>query len=418
MIVSVTGSSISGRADAPPSKSFTHRAVVTAALAYGTSTIVNPLMSDDTDATIAVFKSIGVETERKGSEWKVFGGELTAPKADLFCNESGTTLRLATAVCSLVEGRCRITGAPSLLKRPIGELVGALKQLGAKCSCNGGFPPVVTENSFLGGTASLRGDVSSVFVSALLLIAPLGKKEVVINLSTRLESYPYVLMTLSSQKSFGVSVEASKDMRRFEIKSQKYRASSYKVEGDWSSAAFLLAAAALSGRVKVANLNIQSSQADRSIIDILNAMGAYVKTEGDTVTVEKSALKAINFDVSNCPDVFPALCVLCSAATGISRITGTERLKIKESDRITEMERGLTGMGIAFRRIGGAVEIKGGNAQGGIINSQDHRIAMAFGVLGTAAKGRTIIRNAECVSKSFPDFWECMKKLNAEIETV
>ena len=418
MIANISRGEINGRIAAPPSKSFTHRAIVTASLAEGTSTIINPLASDDTDATTEVLRNLGVSIKREENAWKVFGGELKAPKNELFCMESGTTLRFTTAICSLVDGRCTITGAESLIRRPIGELVNALRQLGAKCHSNGNFPPVITENSFIGGTANLRGDISSQFISALLLVAPLGSEDVKINLNTELESLPYVMMTLHLQALFGVKVNASKDMRRFEIERQAYKPARYRVEGDWSSAAFLLAGGALSGKIEVTNLDLKSRQADRSIMEILGAMGAKIKVGKDSVIVEKSDLKAIDFNVSNCPDLFPVFSVLCSAASGKSRITGIERLKIKESDRVGEMEKGLTNMGIDFRRVGDAVEIKGSQAEGGIINSNDHRIAMSFGMLGTVAKGKTVIRNAQCVSKSFPEFWNYLAKLNANTEIV
>lgn len=418
MIVKVNSSKIMGKAKAPASKSFTHRAIISAALARGTSTIRNPLASDDTYVTSSVLKDIGIDIKASADVWRVEGGEFKVPKSALFCRESGTTLRFMSAICSLVDGKCTITGARPLLKRPIGELVGAMKQLGAKISSNGDFPPVVTQNSFKGGIATLRGDISSQFVSALLLVAPLGSKNVTIKLSTQLESLPYVKMTLYLQELFGVKVDASKDMRKFVVQPQKYKATNYEVEGDWSSAAFLLAAGALAGEVEVSGLDMKSEQADRSIVQILKKMGADMNFGVRSMTVHKSDLKGIEFDVSNCPDLFPVLCILCSVAKGKSTITGIERLRLKESDRVAEMEKGLLGMGIAFRHVGDYVEIKGARAKGGIINSNDHRIAMAFGILGIVANGETTIRNAECVSKSFPDFWSYMVRLNADMKMV
>ena len=408
-------SEINGTVSAPSSKSFTHRALVAAALAHGNSTIMHPLASQDTDITAQILKNLGVGIDIGNDSWRVSGGELRPPKDELFCRESGTTMRLATALCTLVRGRCTITGEQGLLRRPIGELAGALRQLGADCTANNDLPPVTTNNSFIGGEASLRGDISSQYVSALLFISPLGRKPTRIRLTTPLESMPYVHMTLSTMSEFGISVGASADLRLFETGIQRYAARSYTVEGDWSSAAFLLASSALSGKVTVKNLNLNSTQADVKILDILSRMGADIRKGSGSVAVGKSELHAIDYNVENCPDLFPVLAVLCSAAKGKSTISGIRRLAIKESDRIAEMEKGMRSMGIAFKRNRDNVEITGGSAKGSVIYANDHRIAMAFGVLGIAAEGTTTIKNAECVGKSFPDFWECMRDLNCDV---
>ena len=215
MMVTIQRAEIDGTAKAPASKSFTHRALITAALADGTSRIENPLTSYDTEATSGILRALGVAIEEGKKGWLVNGGHLKANPKELYCNESGTTMRFVTAICTSVEGRCKITGAPQLLRRPIGDLVGALRQLGARCSSNGDFPPVVTEDSLIGGKASIRGDISSQFVSALLLVAPLAQNPVTVELSTALESLPYVNMTMSSQKLFGVEVKAGKGMMFF-----------------------------------------------------------------------------------------------------------------------------------------------------------------------------------------------------------
>lgn len=411
----VQRSEISGTIEAPPSKSFTHRALIAAALANGRSTILNPLSSQDTEVTAQILVELGKSIDAVEGAWTVSDDELRQPGADLFCRESGTTLRLMTALCTLVNGRCRITGEPGLIKRPVGELVRALQQLGADCAANGDFPPVVTNNSFKGGSATIRGDISSQFVSALLFVSPLGSIPTKIRLTTPLESLPYVRMTMSTMNEFGVSVGASEDLRLLETGVQEYTARSYRVEGDWSSAAFFLAAGAVSGKVDVKGLNMESAQADIKILDILERMGADVRKGSDGAAVSKSELRAIDYNVGNCPDLFPVLAALCSTAGGKSTISGIRRLAIKESDRVAEMEKGLTGMGIRFKRNGDSVEITGGDAKGSVIYANDHRIAMAFGVLGMAARGAVTIENAGCVSKSFPDFWERMKDLDCDV---
>lgn len=418
MIALIQKSKISGKIKAPSSKSYTHRALVLAALAKGKSKIISPLTSDDTEATIDCLRKIGIRIKKKKKIWEVQGGKFLIPKKDLFCRESGTTLRFMTAVSALIKGKCRLTGEKSLLKRPIKPLVKALRQLGVDVSSQGEFPPVVVENNFIGGKVKLPGDISSQFISALLLITPFAQKEVEIELTTPLESKPYVLMTIGAQKKFGVKVNCSQDLRRFKIKKQKYKNTNYLVEGDWSSAAPFLAAGAIGGRVEVENLNPRSLQADKEIIKILERMGVRIIIKKNSVIAEKSELKSIKANVKNCPDLFPIICVLAAMAKGKSEISGIKKLRIKESDRIEEMGKGLSKMGIKTYLKENRFYVKGSTPKGGIINSTDHRIAMAFSVLGLATGGKTVIEKAECVSKSFPQFWKELIKAKANVKLI
>lgn len=416
MIVEIQPSQVSGKISAPPSKSYTHRALILAALAKGESKIISPLTSEDTQATLDCLKRLGIKVKKRKLFWEIEGGNLFSPKKTLFCRKSGTTLRLMTGICSLVKGKSILTGETSLLKRPIKPLINALRQLGVKCSLKGEFPPVTIENNLIGGKTKLPGNISSQFISALLLIAPLAKKEVEIELTTPLESKPYVLMTIEAQKKFGVKVNYSKNLRRFWLKRQKYKPTQYFVEGDWSSAAPFLAAGAIAGRVEVENLNPKSLQADRAIIDILRKIGGKIIIKRDSVATEKSDLKPIKFSVKDCPDLFPTICLLASVAQGRSEISGIERLRIKESDRLEEVRRGLVKMGIRTYLKNNRFFIERGIPGGGTIDSDDHRIAMTFAILGLVAKRKIVIKNAECVSKSFPQFWQEFKNLGANVK--
>ncbi len=416
MIATIETSEINGTVASPPSKSYTHRSIICAALANGRSKIMNPLLADDTHATIDVLSKIGVGISGNNDHIIVKGNGLSEPKEELFCKESGTTLRLMTSVCSLIKGRCKLTGSLSLLKRPIKPLVDALEKLGVNCSCNGNFPPVIVNNNLMGGITKVPGDISSQFISGLLLVAPLTQKETQILLSTELESKPYVMMTIDVQKDFGIEIKTSKNLRKFSVTRQEYKPRNYKVEGDWSAASFPLAAGAIAGRVEVTNIDNESLQADRKIIDVLKMMGASLKTTSKGILVIKSRLNAIDFDVSNCPDLFPIVCVLCSAANGTSKISGIRRLLLKESNRLDEMKNGLTKMGVKVKQSRDSIQITGSQVKGSTINSNDHRISMAFGILGMIAKGKTIIKNAECVSKSFPEFWNYLSKLNSNLD--
>ncbi len=410
-------SKVDGVVDIPPSKSYTHRALICSGLAKGKSRIINPLDCDDTNATLECLRKIGVKIEKKKKFWEVEGGGLQTPKKELFCRQSGTTMRFMAAICSLVDGKSKLTGDQSLLRRPIKPLVEGLNQLGVNAYCDGNFPPVIIEGNLKGGKTKIPGNVSSQFVSAILLVSPLAEDNVNIGLTTELESKPYVRMTMETQRDFGVKVKFSDDLTNFSITPQKYKSTNYNVEGDWSSAAFLLVVGVIAGRVEVKNLNLESLQADRRILNILEKMGAKVTRKKDSVIVEKSKIKPIEVDLSDSPDLFPIVCILCSLANGESRISGIERLRIKESDRIAAMKEGLIKMGIRFKENRDNVMIRGSKPIGTIVDPRnDHRIAMAFGVLGLVTEGEIVVKNSECVSKSFPEFWSIIKNIGGNIK--
>jgi 3-phosphoshikimate 1-carboxyvinyltransferase len=418
VMITLRSSDIEGRIVAPSSKSITHRAVICSALAQGRSRVEHPLSADDTEATLRVLQALGVSVEKSEESWVIEGGELSPPTEDLDCGESGTTLRLMTAVCAVTKGSSVLKGGSSLSSRPIEPLLDALRQLGVDCESQDGYPPVKVhgKGGFAGDKASIRGDISSQFVSALLLIAPFARERLRVEITTRLESAPYVGMTQDTMSAFGVQVEASGGYREFTIKRQAYAPTTFAVEGDWSSSAYMLAAGALAGEVSVDNLHPASRQADAAFFEILGEMGAEPKFHGKEVRVESTELKAIDRDLSDSPDLFPVVAALCSVAEGESRIRGIRRLRLKESDRIASMVEGLSRMGVGTEPSDETMTIHGGAPEGAMIDPhEDHRIAMAFGVLGLAASGETTIKDAECVSKSYPDFWEDLENLGARI---
>lgn len=411
-------SDLIGKATAPPSKSYTHRALLCAALAEGRSKILSPLVSDDTKATADVLGKLGVKITRNGEAWGVMGGVLRNPEGPLYCRESGTTLRMVTALCTLVKGTCILTGATSLNRRPVGPLIDGLNQLGASCTSHGGYPPVTVRGRgcLRGGVTEMRGDISSQFISAILIVAPRTKEAVALRLTTPLVSRPYVQMTMETQRAFDVEVQTTGSMKEFTIERQHYRPSEYKVEGDWSSAACLLAGGALAGSIVLYGLKVESSQADAAIVDILRMMGADVSIQGGAVAIDRTSLRGIDFDVTDCPDLFPIISILCATAEGNSIIRGIHRLRLKESDRVAVVAEGLARMGIKATEEENRFIIQGSTPRGGIINPHgDHRIAMSFGVLGLAAEGETTILDAESVSKSFPGFWRVLEDLGADI---
>lgn len=419
MNITIHRSNLDGSVEAPPSKSGTHRALFCAALADGESRIRSPLSCDDTLASADALSKLGVTTNWNNGSAHVSGlGELHGPSSEILCRESGTTLRFITAVCATTPYSAEVSGEPSLLKRPVADLAVALRNLGAYCESNDGYPPVRVKGPIQGGAVQIPGNVSSQYVSALLLAAPLAKTPVEITVLDRLESKSYVNMTLEMQDKFSVHVDTNEDLIKFHTKPQAYRSSDVEIEGDWSSAVFLLAAGALAGKVRVEALAQDPLQADRHLIDILKRMGAFAASDSSSVTVEKSLLRSVEVDVSGCPDLFPVLCSLCAVADGVSTITGIRRLRIKESNRVLAMGNGLRQMGIETHESENSFSVRGAKPHGAIINPfGDHRIAMAFAVLGLCTDEATIV-DAESVGKSYPSFWHDFRSLGADVKVV
>ena len=417
MRVSIDRSEIKGKVSAPSSKSYTIRGLMCAALAKGKSEIIHPLSSDDTEAAINALSKVGVTVRQEEDLWRVTGGDFREPDADLFCGESAAALRFMTAICSVVPGQCRLTVGPSLAKRPVKPLVEALRRLGVDVSCQGEVAPVVVKGGGLrGGVTELPGDISSQFVSALLFVAPLAEEGVRIRLTTSLESKPYVLMTLECLKEFGINVEYSKVLDEFRVDKQKYKPAKYEVEGDWSSASYFLALGAVCGGAEVANLNPESLQGDKMMLDFLRDMGASIEVKQDSVTVRKSRLKAIRADLSDGIDLLPTMTVLAATADGASEFTGIERARLKESNRVAAMKEGLEKMGVKVTAERDSLTIVGTRPKGAVIDSKgDHRIAMAFSILG-ALVGDTVINGAECVNKTFPEFWDILRSIGGKVK--
>jgi len=332
------------------------------------------------------------------------------------CGESGTTLRFMTGICATAPHDAEISGGPSLLRRPVRDLAVALERMGAYCASKQGYPPVHVRGPIKGGSVEISGNATSQYLSSILLAAPLACAPVEVHIVGRLESKPYVQMTLDMQERFGVHVEVSEDLTEFHVHGQTYRPSEVEIEGDWSSAASLLAGAAIAGdRVRIQGLEKKSLQADRYLLDILKQMKARVTQDSSSVAVEESQIGTTEVDVSDCPDLFPVTCVLCASAEGTSIITGIRRLRIKESNRVQAMSDGLKEMGIRTEESEDSFTINGAKPRKAVINPYgDHRIAMAFAVLGLCSEEVTIL-DAECVGKSYPSFWSDLQSLGARV---
>lgn len=399
----------------PGSKSYTNRSLILAALTKGEVKIKNPLFSDDTKAMINCLQTLGIVVKEHPKEIVVLGN-ISDVKPGIYrlnCRLSGTTIRFLLAFCCLVAGTKILTGEKGLNKRPIAALVESLKQLGAKIEYlqKEGFPPLkITSSKLIADTVRIRGDVSSQYFSALLMIAPLIDS---INIEVLGEqiSRPYIDMTIDSMKRFGVKV-TNKNYRSYIVAAnQKYRAKEYVVEGDFSSAGYFFALAVLKKlTITLKNLNPYSKQADIKFLAVLQKMGNKIKKEKNQITIYGQGIKPVNVNMKDFPDQVQTLSVLVAFAKGVSKITGIKSLRIKETERVKALQQELKKMGIKTAAAQDCLTIYGGNPHKASINTyNDHRMAMAFAVAGAFLPGLKI-KNPEVVSKTFPGFWQEMKK--------
>ncbi len=396
--------------EAPPSKSYTQRALVVASLASGKSIIKNPLFSDDTSYMISALSHFGVRIERKKDCLFVHGsnGKLSHAKKKIFVGNAGTAMRFIATLASLAEGATVITGDKRMQQRPIQDLLDALKQLGVRSESSNGFPPVkIFGGSFIGGAARLKGITSSQYLSSILMCAPYAKKDVKIEIAGNLASKPYVDITLDVMKKFGACVK-NFNYKKFAVKNgKKYSPRSYRVEGDASSASYFLAAAAVTkGKVRVNNINPGSKQGDIKFAGILKNMGCSVRQGKDFIEVQGHSLKSIDVDMNKMPDIVPTLAVVSLFAGSTTTIRNVQNLRIKETDRIKALAFELRKIGANVEETDDGLKIRRRRLQKAVIETyNDHRMAMSFAIAGLAISGIRI-KNPNCVAKSFPDFWE------------
>lgn len=425
MKVTIKPSKLIGRVSAPSSKSFSHRMLIAAALAGGVSEISNISASEDIDATVSALNALGAKIFREGTDYTVIGIKNPSASAVIDCRESGSTLRFIIPIAAALGCSCEFRGSGKLPERPITPYIRELGKNGTVISKTDGVMPFTMNGKLRGGEYVLEGDVSSQFITGLLFALPLCSENSVIRLVSRLESKPYADMTIAALARFGISIDESEDgdgLPVYRIRGgQKYRSADVSVEGDYSQAAFYFAANALGSEIKIDNLNEDSVQGDKKILEIVRNMG-YNKVNGHENSANASAgkLTAFSVDVSDIPDLVPILTVLGCFADGVCRITGAKRLKIKESNR-------LEAIAAALGNIGGKVTVHDDSLEieptdrfhGGTIDGcNDHRIVMASAIASTMADGVITITDAEAVAKSYPDFWRDFESLggNAELE--
>ena len=400
---------------APPSKSYTHRALITGALGSGTTAIINPLDAEDTRLTINALRTLGVPVDMKPGRVTIEGcnGNLPARSGTtLDLGNSGTSLRLLTSLALLCNHPVILTGSPRMQERPIYPLAGALMSLGGAVEFlnKNGYPPLRVSGSLQGGTAIIDGSISSQFISSILMAAPYAEQEISVVIPSPPASRSYLDITLEVMRDFGAQV-MRESYERFTVSNRhRYTGRTYPIEGDYSSASYFFAIAAIcGGRVTVRNLVPASVQGDRRFLDALRSMGCTVTFSDNAVTVERTGgLRGITIDMSSSPDTVQTLCMVAAVAGTPTVITGISHLKFKESDRISSTAERLRLLGGDVLVSANRITIRPAALHGGSIDpAQDHRTAMSFAVLGCGIGGITI-QDAECVNKSFPNFWEAL----------
>jgi len=400
---------------APPSKSYTHRALIIGALGSGTTTLLQPLFAQDTRLTTNALRMLGVPVMVHPDHILITGCNGRFPTENttaLNLDNSGTSLRLLTSLALLCRHPVILTGSQRMQERPIGPLTQALLSLGGTIDYlkNEGYPPLKVSGHLHGGSVVVDGTISSQFISSLLIAAPYAETELEVVIPSPPASQSYLDITLEVMQVFGANVTRD-GYSRFRVSNRRsYAGRTYTIEGDYSSASYLFAIAAVcGGRVTVKNLVPDSVQGDRRFLDALRLMGCTVTHSGNAVTVERSGdLQGITFDMSSSPDTVQTLCMVAAMATTPTTITGIGHLKFKESDRITRTAERLQALGGNVRAGDDRITIRPAPLHGGSINpDNDHRTAMSFAVLGLGIGGITIT-DAECVSKSFPGFWDIL----------
>lgn len=424
--IKIEPANLQGQIRIPPSKSISHRAVICAGLAEGTSRIENLIFSEDIRATLNGMsmlgtKATGAGTAEEGESCTVeIAGtpDLKLSGDTIDCHESGSTLRFLIPLALKTGRKVSFTGRGKLVERPLDVYYQMFEEQGLTYHTSGGFLPLTVEGSLKAGIYKVKGNVSSQFITGLMFLLPLLNDDSKIIVTTDLESRGYVDLTMDVQRKFGIEVE-NKDYHEFLIKGQqKYQSCHYRVEGDYSQAAFWLAAGTLGGKIDLLDLNPASLQGDRVILDIAQGMGANFQKHGNGVLVLPASTHGTVIDAGQCPDLVPILTVLAALSNGATRIINAGRLRIKESDRLKAISTELNKLGAKVQELEEGLLIEGVESlHGGTVDSwNDHRIAMALAVASIRSTGPIIITGFEAVQKSYPHFWSDFAKLGGKIQ--
>jgi 3-phosphoshikimate 1-carboxyvinyltransferase len=421
--VSVKGR-LEGSVRVPPSKSYTHRAVVMASLASGESTVIKPLISRDTNATVEAFKAFGATITQRDGRFTIRGSTPKTPEDIINVENSGTTLRFMTSVFSLTEdGYSVLTGDASIRKRPMQPLLDALGQLGVDAWSsrgNGCAPLVVKGGGMHGGEASIRGDVSSQFVSSLIIASPFAEKDVTVSVRDAV-SKPYIDATLAVTSKFGVRINRESYKRFFAKSGQAYKPCAFRVPGDLSSASFIAAAAAIAGgSVRLDGLDLTLPQGDEMIVDVLESMGVSVRKSTNRIVVESDGriLSGGTFDLADTPDLLPVVAVLSLKCGSPVEVLGVAHARFKETDRIRVLTRELRKLGAKVEEREDGLAIRPATLHASILDAHDdHRMFMAFSLVSLLFPSGIPVIGVESLDVSYPSFLEDLRLLGAEVRS-
>jgi len=418
MEIELQPGTLKGSINIPSSKSLCHRAIIAAGLAKGQSHLENILISKDIEATIDGMVSLGAKIINEGDKLFIEGsGVIDLRKSEINCNESGSTLRFLIPIALLQEREITFTGKKKLKERPLGPYINIFENKNISFDNKDGLPLTI-KGPLEAGEYTLRGDVSSQFISGLLFALPLLKKDSKIVITTELESKGYVDLTLDVLEKYSVNIQNNNYTEYIIPGNQSYMPIDYRVEGDFSQAAFWLCAGVLDGEIECRDLNLESFQGDKVIIDILKSMGAVIKQGDNSVKAYKSKTKGIVIDASNCPDLVPILAVMGALSEGTTEIINAGRLRIKESDRLKAIATELNKLGAKVIEREESLFITGVESlKGGMVESHnDHRIAMALAIASIKCNNSVIINDSNCIKKSYPGFFEDFVELGGIID--
>lgn len=427
MKVKIKPSILSGEIVIPPSKSYSHRAIISAALANGEkkSKINNLKFSVDIETTVKIMENWGAKITKKESSLEVIGndGKIVPKKNYIQCNESGSTIRFLIPVGLTSENELIFDGKGKLIDRPLNSYYKIFDDQGIKYEMSEDKLPLKVNGKLKAGNYEIDGNISSQFITGLLYALPLLDGDSIIVINKNLESKGYIDLTLEILKLSGIKIK-NNDYKSFEIKgNQEYKYFDYTVEGDYSQVAFWIVAGIISANkdneIKCLHLNKYSLQGDKAIIEIVQKMGAKLEIFDDYVIVKPSKTKGTIIDVSQCPDIAPILTVLGALSEGETKIINAERLRIKESDRIISIKTELNKIGAEVEEVGDSLVIQGVDTfEGGVEVSawNDHRIAMSLAIASIRCKNEIVIDEAESVKKSYPHFWDDFEKMGGQIE--
>ncbi|WP_432407564.1 3-phosphoshikimate 1-carboxyvinyltransferase [Wukongibacter sp. M2B1] len=417
---------LKGEIKIPPSKSLSHRALICAGLADDVSDIDNLIFSEDIKATMNGMRSLGtiiecIESESNEKTYCVTlrgNSKIEAINDQIDCKESGSTLRFLIPFAGITGDEIKFTGRGKLVERPLDTYYRIFNEQDIEYRNEEGKLPLSVKGNLKPGTFKIEGNISSQFITGLMFVLPLLDGDSKIEITTELESKGYVDLTLDILKLFNIEIE-NNDYREFFIKgNQEYRSRYYRVEGDFSQAAFWIVAGLLGSNIKCRDLKVDSLQGDREILEIVKKMDGNLNIKEDMIEVNESETKGTIIDASQCPDLVPILAALGAVSNGTTKIINAERLRIKESDRLKAISTELNKLGANVKELENGLIIEGKRELvGGKVDSwNDHRIAMALAIASIKCTEPVIITGSEAVKKSYPDFWEDFRSLGGQID--